>query len=101
MRVVAKKRLPYAGVYYKPGQEFDIEDKHFKVLSFIGKVEKAKPAPEPEPAPKAKAAPVRRRATTQNRTVKAEDSDESGKDESETSEQKRGTYSRRDMKAED
>lgn len=103
MRVVAKKRVPYAGVYYKPGQEFDIEDKHFKVLSFIGKVEKAKPAPapEPEPAPKAKAAPARRRTTTQNRTVKADDSAESAKAESDSDEQKRGTYSRRDMKAED
>ena len=100
MRVVAKKTVPYDGVWYKKGQEFDIEGRHFKVLSFINKVEKApepEPEPEPESEPKPKAAP--RRRTTQNRAVKSDESD--GESTSKPEEQTRGTYSRRDMKAED
>lgn len=98
MRVVAKKTVAYDGVYYKAGQEFDIEDKHFKVLSFIGKIEKAKSKPEPKPKA------TNRRAATQTRVVKAEDekpteSDDAAEVNTEVMPQ-RGQYSRRDMKAE-
>jgi hypothetical protein len=101
MRVIAKKTVAYDGVYYKAGQEFDIESKHFKVLSFIGKVAKA-PA-KPTPKPKAKAAPTRR-ATTQTRAVKAEEEklteNEASTEDDVDVTPARGEYSRRDMKAE-
>ena len=93
MRVVALKSVPYAGVNYRKGQEFDIEDKHFKVLSFIKKVEKApvKPVPpKPSPQPKAKAAP-RPKSTPAPKAAEKSDSVE---------EKSTGGYQTRDMKAE-
>jgi hypothetical protein len=97
MRVVAKKTVPYDGVYYKKGQEFDIEDKHFKVLAFIGKIEKAKAKPAPKP--KAKVAPTRR-TTTQTRVLKAEEKRTENEEDAVTSTTARGQYSRRDMRPE-
>lgn len=96
MRVVAKKTIPYAGVIYKAGQEFYIEDKHFKVLSFIKKVEKA-PEQKLAPKPAPKATPKPKAATTINRTVKADDSEDKPEPEVET---KSPGYKTRDMKAE-
>ena len=97
MRVVAKKTVPYDGVYYKKGQEFDIEDKHFKVLAFIGKIEKAKEKPAPKP--KAKVAPTRR-TTTQTRVLKAEEKRTENEEDAVKSTTARGQYSRRDMRPE-
>lgn len=74
MKAIALKEIRYAGENHKVGEVFDVREKDFKLLRLIGKVDKA-----PRQAPK----PAEKQAETPNRASR-----------------KRGTYHRRDMKAE-
>lgn len=74
MKAIALKEIRYAGENHKAGEVFDVKDKDFKILRLIGKVDKA-----PRQAPK----PVEKQA-----------------DAPKPASRKRGTYHRRDMKAE-
>lgn len=69
MEVVALKELRYSGTQRAKGEKFEVSDKDAKILSLIGKVQRAS-EPEQEPEQEDDAPKPRRYKT---RHMKAED----------------------------
>lgn len=104
MRVKAKEKMYYAGREYKPGEEYEMDDREHQdahILTILGKIEKVENAPKATP-------PARSSQTYRTAAVQPEPETEAPEATAKAEEEERGTeegtrrryYRRRDLRSE-